>query len=84
MRVSALFLDRVCWASFAAFSCRIFSASFSPWGGDGGVQGGMRDVAAAARFQGGLMDGDEFAGHAGARVPLCLSHDVSFRIFNQK
>ena len=27
-------------------------------GGDGGVRGGSHDVAAAARFRGGLMDGD--------------------------
>ena len=45
------------------------------WGGDGGVRGGMHDVAAAARFQGGLVDGGGFARHAEARVPLCLSHD---------
>ena len=35
----------------------------------------MHDVAAAARFQGGLVDGGGFARHAEARVPLCLSHD---------
>ena len=51
--------------------------------GGGGLRGGSHDVAAAARFGGGVMSGDQYVGGAWGRVPLCLSHDVCLRLFNQ-
>eukprot|EP00966_Prymnesium_polylepis_P109950 2544054-Prymnesium_polylepis.3 len=55
----------------------------APWGGDGGGGGGMHDVAAAARFQGGLGSRGQRVRGTEGRVHLERSHHVSFRIFNQ-
>jgi hypothetical protein len=47
------------------------------------ARGGTHDVAGAARFLEGLITGDSLVRGAEGRVPLCLSHDVCLRIFNQ-
>ena len=56
----------------------------SSLGGDGGVRAGRRDGAATRRFYSTLGSRGQRVGQGGARVDLERSHDVSFRIFNQK